>query len=47
MANSKDKEVKTEVVDKQKFIQRKLKTLNQKDGAKHERNAVRVIQNNQ
>lgn len=44
---NKKEEIKETPVDKQAFIQRKLQTLNQKNGAKHERNAVRVVQNNQ
>lgn len=39
--------VKKETVDVQVFIQRKLQTLNQKNGGRYERDATRVVQNNQ
>lgn len=34
-------------VDAQAFIQNKLQTLNQKNGVRYERDAARVVQNNQ
>lgn len=34
-------------VDVQTFIQGKLQTLNQKNGRRYERDATRVVQNNQ
>lgn len=34
-------------VDVQAFIQRKLQILNQKNGGRYERDATRVVQNNQ
>lgn len=45
--DTKKEDVQETPIDKQAFIQRKLQTLNQKNGAKYERNAVRVVQNNQ
>lgn len=38
---------KKNTVDAQVFIQRKLQTLNQKNGGRYERDATRVVQNNQ
>ncbi|MBP1045097.1 hypothetical protein I6N96_02315 [Enterococcus sp. BWM-S5] len=44
----KTKEVtKKDAVDVQAFIQGKLQTLNQKSGRRYERDATRVVQNNQ
>ncbi|OJG27624.1 hypothetical protein RU98_GL002327 [Enterococcus caccae] len=44
----KTKEVaKKDTVDLQVFIQRKLQVLNQKNGGRYERDATRVVQNNQ
>lgn len=44
----KTKEItKKETIDAQVFIQRKLQTLNQKNGGRYERDATRVVQNNQ
>ncbi|MGL4695180.1 hypothetical protein [Enterococcus larvae] len=43
-----EKSVKKPVaVDAQAFIQNKLQTLNQKNGVRYERDAARVVQNNQ
>ncbi|MHC5215196.1 hypothetical protein ACYSNR_00905 [Enterococcus sp. LJL128] len=45
-----DKEKKVEekkpAVDAQAFVQKKLQTLNQKNGGRYERDAARVVQNN-
>ncbi|MBO0467859.1 hypothetical protein JZO73_09985 [Enterococcus plantarum] len=38
---------KQDTVDVQVFIQRKLQTLNKKNGGRYERDATRVVQNNQ
>ncbi|MEI5994017.1 hypothetical protein [Candidatus Enterococcus mansonii] len=44
----KTKEVtKKDAVDAQVFIQRKLQVLNKKSGGRYERDATRVVQNNQ
>ena len=40
------KEVKIDEVDVQAFVQRKLQILNTKNGARYERDAARVVQNN-
>ena len=40
------KEKTNKKVDVTKFIQRKLKVLNQNNTVKNERNAVRVVENN-
>ncbi|MBL1227993.1 hypothetical protein IW492_01955 [Enterococcus sp. BWB1-3] len=38
---------KKSAVNAQAFIQGKLQTLNQKNGGRYERDATRVVQNNQ
>lgn len=40
------KTTKAKEVAKAAFIAKKLKVLNQKDDPRHERNAVRVVENN-
>lgn len=40
------KENKEKQVNKEMFIARKLGVMNQKTGAKYERNAVRIVENN-
>ncbi len=47
--NTEPAEVKKDAkkkVDVQKFVQNKLRTLNQKNGGRYERDAARVVQNN-
>lgn len=40
------KKVNTKDVDKQAFVNRKLSVLNQKTGARYERSAARIVENN-
>lgn len=47
MAKENKEVTKKPAVDAQAFIQNKLQTLNQKNGVRYERDAARVVQNNQ
>lgn len=47
MAKEKKETAKKEMMNRQAFIQRKLMVLNKKNGGRYERDAARVVQNNQ